>query len=186
MCKQYPIYSLQAYSTYELYTGRHGVKAERCSLKFIKRWMKNKGKKGMCKRELHNYTGICYSVVLYEHSSVSCLCCLGELVILGYVMTYEDTQSLWINYIYHHKGKLNWYFDWTVCLTYMLLQMLYRALGLWLCSKQIIFLNLATSSIMVVVRGATFDFREKMKNGTVGSLLGILSCSEPKLMQASL
>lgn len=41
--------------------------------------------------------------------SVSCIS--GELVILGYVMTYEDIQSLWINDIYQHKGKLNWYFD---------------------------------------------------------------------------
>lgn len=81
------------------------------------------------------------SVVLYKHMSVSCLCCLGELVILGYVMTYEDIQSLWINDISQHKRKLNWYFHRIVCLTYTFLQMLYRALGLLLCSKQIIFLN---------------------------------------------
>lgn len=113
------------------------------------------------------------------------LCSLGELVVLGCVMTYEDMQSLWINYIYLHRGKLNWYFDWTVCLTYKFLQVLSRALDLLLCSKQILFLNLSISSVMVVVRGATVNFSEKMKTGTNGSLLGILSCSEPKLMEAS-
>lgn len=39
---------------------------------------------------------------------------------------------------------------------------------------------------MVVVRGTTGNFSEKMKAVTNGSLLGILSCSEPKLMEASL
>lgn len=109
-----------------------------------------------------------------------------RLMILGYVMTCEDIQSLWINVIYQHKGKLNRYLDWAVCFTYMFLQMFDRALGLLLCSKQIIFLNLATNSVMVVVRGATVDFSEKMKSGSNGSLLGILSCSEPRLMGASL
>lgn len=64
--------------------------------------------------------------------------------------------------------------------------MLYRALDLLLCSKQIIFLNLAINSVMVVVRGATGNFSEKTKTVTNGSLLGILSCYEPKLMEASL
>lgn len=27
------------------------------------------------------------------------LCCLGELVLFDYVMTYEEIQSLWINEI---------------------------------------------------------------------------------------
>lgn len=64
--------------------------------------------------------------------------------------------------------------------------MLYKALDLLLCSEQIIFLNLAINLVMVVIRGATGNFSEKMKNVTSGSLLGILSHSEPKLMEASL
>lgn len=64
--------------------------------------------------------------------------------------------------------------------------MLYRALGLLLRSKQIIFLNLATNSIMAVVRVQQLISVKKMRNGAIGSLLGILSRCEPKLVEASL